>query len=78
MRGARDGHARAVLQAGAGGARRQAGAGAGRGAVRARAHRHLRPHGAPAARAHGLVRYYEPEVNVIDRRLFYCITYFSM
>lgn len=60
------GHDCAVLQARAGGGGRQARARAlahGRAlrAALAVRHRHLRPHGAPARRAHGLVRYYEPE-----------------
>lgn len=64
----------AVRQARAGGGGRQAGAGAGRvpaAGARARAalrHRHLGPHGAPARRAHRLVRYYEPENATSVRR----------
>lgn len=58
------GHERAVLQAGARGAGRQAGAAAVRraaGAGAGLAHRHLGPHGAPAHRAHRLIRYYKPD-----------------
>lgn len=57
------GRERAVLEAGAARAGRQARAAAVQRALLALAalrHRHLRPHGAPPRRTHRLIRYYKP------------------